>query len=261
MRPFAPITLVAFLAVAGVWLVPFELRAPLWAGILVVFVALLGWGVLSMRSGIFGRARTAGDRSGSRVALTYDDGPDPAVTGALLDLLRERGCRATFFVVGRKVRAHPELVRRAVADGHLIGNHSEHHAPLTNFFGPERMAAEIGSCQEAVLAATGASPLHYRPPIGLMSASVEPAARRFGLELVGWSNRSLDTVPGSAERVARRVLLRLRPGDIVLLHDARQERERVLEITTRILDGLAVRGLQPVRVDELESRYNPDRPS
>jgi peptidoglycan/xylan/chitin deacetylase (PgdA/CDA1 family) len=204
-----------------------------------------------MGSGIFGRARVAGDRTGSRVALTYDDGPDPEVTGALLDLLRERGCPATFFVVGRNVRAHPELVRRAVAEGHLVGNHSEHHAPLTNFYGPARTRAEIGSCQEAVTRATGETPRHYRPPVGLMNASVAPAARHFDLELVGWRIRSLDTVLGSAERVARRVLRRVRAGDIILLHDARQGRERVLEITTRILEGLADRGLEPVRVDRL----------
>jgi len=209
-------------------------------------VVLLAVGVFHMPSGILGRVRE--QVAPGTIALTYDDGPDPRTTPRLLDLLAERGAKATFFVIGAHVRAHPEIVKRCVAEGHAIGNHSDRHSYLTNFFFRARMRREMQACQAAVREAAGVEPRFYRPPIGLMNHAVVPAARDLGMEVVAWSIRSLDT--RRADPV-RRVVPYLRSRAVVLLHDGGLDPERVLETTRRILDAARERGLAavPIPVD------------
>jgi len=209
-------------------------------------IVVLLCGVFDMSSGVFGRVRTTTGRD--TIALTFDDGPDPASTPPLLDLLRERGVRATFFVVGERVRAHPAIVRRCAEEGHAIGNHSDRHRYDLNFRLRSGMRREMEACQEAVRVAAGVTPRLYRPPVGLMNPAVVPAARELGMEVVGWSIRSLDTRRGDA---AERVIPRLRPGAIVLLHDGARDPAHVVATARRILDVALERGLVP---DRLESR-------
>jgi len=237
-------------AAAATLLLPAPARPVAWVVVGATFSGFLFRAVTSMRSGLFGPARWRGPDGGG-VALTYDDGPDPATTGALLDLLRERGVPAAFFVIGARVRAHPETVRRCRDEGHLLGNHSDRHGLLHNFFGFERMRREVAACQETLATVAGAPARHYRPPVGLMNPHTTRVARDLGLELVGWQVRSFDTAGLSAAAVARRVLARVRPGGIVLLHDGGLPADRVVETTRRILDGLATKGLAPVRLDRL----------
>ena len=218
-------------------------RAALGWALLGAGVVQLAVGVFYMRSGMFGRVRE--HVAPGTIALTYDDGPDGKTTPRLLDLLAEHGAKATFFVIGEHVRAHPEIVKRCVAEGHAIGNHSDRHSYLTNFFLRGRMRREMRACQEAVRAAAGVEPRFYRPPIGLMNPAVVPAARDLGMEVVAWSIRSLDTRRGDP---VRRVVPRLRSRAIVLLHDGGLEPERVLETTRRILDAARERDLAAVAI-------------
>jgi len=231
-----PALLIAF--IAGVALLA---AGNPWGGALVTIVAFtVTFGVVRMQSGIFGPVRTTVEKG---IALTYDDGPDPRSTPALLDLLKSHNVKATFFVIGEKVRAHPELVRRCHDEGHTVANHSHRHGMWTNLhFGPW-MRREIGACQDAVEQATGVPPRHYRPPFGLMNPHVEAAAHSHGLEVVGWTIRSLDTSRADA---AERVLDLLEPGAIVLLHDGDIEQERVLATTRTILEAAREQGLEPV---------------
>jgi peptidoglycan/xylan/chitin deacetylase (PgdA/CDA1 family) len=250
LRPIVPITIAVALAAVAAWFLPF--RGLAWAVLGAAYLAVLVVGVCSMRSGVLGRAHTSGDGSRPAVALTYDDGPARESTGALLDLLRERRVPAAFFVVGARARAHPDLVKRCHAEGHLLANHSDRHSCLTNFYRAQGLRRELEACQATLEEITGERPRYYRPPVGLMNPSVQPVAQSLGLELVGWQVRSLDTVTSrSPAEVARRVLARIRPGGVILLHDGGLERQRVTEITGRILDGLEERGLEPVRLDRL----------
>lgn len=205
---------------------------------LVLLTATIG--VVSMKSRVFGPVRTTVP---SGIALTYDDGPNPVSTPALLDLLKERNVKATFFVVGEKVLAHPEVVRRCHAEGHTIGNHSHRHGTWTNLHFGGWMRSELGDCQRAVESAIGEAPRFYRPPFGLMNPHVEPAARAHGMQVVGWSVRSLDTARDDA---AQRVTKRLTDGAIVLLHDGDLDADRVVATTRTILDAAEQRGLTPV---------------
>ena len=234
----------------AVFALPEAWRAPSWIGLTVAFGALVVWGVVSIRSPYFGRALSSG-RDEAAVALTFDDGPDPDATPALLELLRQRGVAATFFVVGERVRAHPDLVRRCAAAGHEIGNHSDRHSLLLNFRLPRGMTAELGACQETLERVLGSPAAYYRPPVGLRNPAVHRACARLGLTVVGWQVRGLDRSRRAPARVADRILRRLRPGGIVLLHDGGQGRERLLEITSAVLDGLDRRGLRPVALTRL----------
>lgn len=219
--------------------------------LLVAHVALAVTGVFYMPSGIFGKVITKSRAGRPEVALTYDDGPDPETTPALLDLLRERGAKATFFVVGENVRSFPDLVRRCHEEGHTIANHSDGHSNFTNFYLYKRMRAQMGACQRAVEEAIGTAPRHYRPPVGLMNHAVGRAARDLGLEVVGWSIRSFDTLEADPDQVAQRVLDGLAPGRIALLHDGGLDMDRVLQITRRVLDGLEERGWEAVTLERL----------
>lgn len=250
--PLAWIVLAAaLLALAAGLLLPPSLRLPVALALALLAAAVTTYATLSPGAGLLVRAWTRAPHGRPEVALTFDDGPDPAATPALLDLLAERGAKATFFVVGERARAHPELVRRIVREGHLVGNHSDRHAAWTNLLGTGALRRELTRCQETLAELTGAAPRYYRPPMGLVSHAVAPACAALGLEVVAWHVRGLDTTGRSVERVVARVLAGVAPGAIVCLHDGGQDPDRVRAITAAALDGLAVRGLRPVRLDEL----------
>ena len=162
------------------------------------------------------RSRVEGERC---VALTFDDGPDPADTPRLLDLLREKGVNATFFVVGKRADQHPEIVRRAWAEGHLIGNHTWSHYSLFCFLMPGRLRAEIERGSESVRRICGFRPRLFRSPVGLRHPLLAPYLEDAGLEYVSWSIRTRDTLTANSSVLARRILNKAASGDIILLHD------------------------------------------
>jgi peptidoglycan-N-acetylglucosamine deacetylase len=183
------------------------------------------------------------------VALTFDDGPDPAITPQVLDLLDAHQARATFFCVGEQARRHPQLVRQIVARGHAVENHSMHHGALHGFLLPGQLAREISAAQAAISDLTGAAPVFFRPPFGVRTPATEPVLSRLGLHCAQWSIRSLDAIDRDAIRVARRVTSRLSAGDIVLLHDGlatggRRGPPSVLSALPLILQAMNARGLR-----------------
>lgn len=197
-----------------------------------------------------------GDRHNPRVALTFDDGPDPEVTPQVLELLRRHGAHATFFVIGRHAETFPELVRRIAAEGHEIGNHSYAHPRLLNFAPPALLQREIERGRRALQNVTrGTADVSYRPPMGLKSPWLAYVQRRLHLRVVTWSLHARDTGRRPPELVAGRVLRRIRPGDIVLLHDGHdlpdRQRGTVVAALERILQGLGDKGLEAVTLGEL----------
>jgi peptidoglycan/xylan/chitin deacetylase (PgdA/CDA1 family) len=183
------------------------------------------------------------------VALTFDDGPDPVITPRVLDILDAQRAQATFFCIARQAQQHAVLVREIVARGHNVENHSVAHSPTQGFYGLGRLVREIGDAQSAIADVTGVLPLYFRPPFGVRTPFTEPALARLGMYCVGWSVRSYDTVDADGARVARRVLRRMKPGSIVLLHDGVSLRSRpnptgasVLAATALLLEAVAARG-------------------
>jgi peptidoglycan-N-acetylglucosamine deacetylase len=161
-----------------------------------------------------------------QIALTFDDGPSPQSTPKVLEELARHHARATFFVLGAKAERNPEILRAIHAAGHEIGLHGQEHDRLLSFRHPSRIVAELERAQAIVKAVTGRPARLFRPPVGHVSPRTAEAARRLGLTIVGWSVRARDGLAGAtASDVARRVISQLRPGTIVLLHDA-SEREQ-----------------------------------
>lgn len=218
------------------------------AAAVLLAAVLLVRGSASVRASWYLRMRCRARRAERRVALTFDDGPDPQRTPAVLDLLARQGVRATFFVVGARAEAHPELVRRMATEGHVVGNHSYTHSwrfPLRSL---GRTMEELRRTGEVLHRITGRQPRLFRPPFGVTNPTIARAVRRLGLDPVGWSIRSLDTMGQSPERVAARILRRLHPGAVILLHDRCAGSERLVGL---LVEGLRSRGLEPVTLPEL----------
>ncbi len=176
-----------------------------------VFVARWSWG-LPILTRLPARGKT--------VALTFDDGPSPESTPAILDALTACGVRATFFVLGEAVERFPDLLRRIVAEGHSVGLHGHRHRPFVLLSGRE-IQEEIGRAREAVRRACPDVVLvpWLRPPHGFKSPGVLWTVGRAGFRLAAWSVDAQDYRETDPERMARNVLGALRPGAVILLHD------------------------------------------
>jgi peptidoglycan/xylan/chitin deacetylase (PgdA/CDA1 family) len=184
--------------------------------------ALGAWGAVAPQSQLFGPTlRRTNDASA--IALTFDDGPNPAVTPRLLDLLDRHGIRATFFLIGKYVRACPRLAAEIAARGHAIGNHTETHPNLI-WLTPRRICEELEQCREAIFTATGREPRWTRPPFGFRGPQLNAVVRRAGYAGVAmWSLWAWDWKPQPPEPVIRR-LRSARGGDVIVLHDGDHRR-------------------------------------
>ncbi|WP_353415654.1 polysaccharide deacetylase family protein [Haloferula helveola] len=185
----------------------------------VVFAGCWAWGTFRTSSRLFGPLATR--IKDGRILLTFDDGPDPNDTPAILDLLDRHGVKAVFFVIGDKVREFPELAREIVERGHEIGNHTMTHPQGRMWgLGPGRTRREICECQDAVEEATGVRPRWFRAPVGHRNFFTHPVTRELGLDVVAWSRRSFDTIQHDPDRLVLRLTEGVTDGDILLLHEA-----------------------------------------
>jgi len=188
------------------------------------------------------------------VVLTFDDGPDPVLTPIVLDILATYGAQASFFCIGERARAYPQLVRRMVAQGHTVENHSDRHAPWFACLGTRGLIAEIERAQESLAQAAGSRPRFFRAPMGFRSPMLDGVLTRLGLRHVSWTRRGYDTVSGRPASVLHRLTHRLAPGDILLLHDGRSataqdHRPVLVHVLPRLLDHLKVSGLRAVSLE------------
>jgi peptidoglycan/xylan/chitin deacetylase (PgdA/CDA1 family) len=189
------------------------------------------------------------------VWLTIDDGPSPAHTVAMLDLLDRFQARATFFVIGHRAEKYPQLVTEILARGHEIANHTYSHPSGSFWFaGPGRIGLEIDLCAELLHASPDRPARYFRAPAGLKNIFVYPELERRRLALIGWTVRGLDTVRRDPARVASRIVREAKPGAIVVLHEGQRVAKspefnpRCLELT---LSGLAEKGYRCV-IPQLE---------
>lgn len=173
------------------------------------------------------------------VWLTIDDGPTED-TRAVLDLFDRHDVKATFFVKGSLARAHPDLIAEIQRRGHSLANHTQTH-PAGSFWCslPGRIGSEIDDCNRALTAATGEQPRWFRAPVGMKNPAVHPALARRGMRLIGWTARGFDAVVRDPQEILSRILPKLIPGAIIVLHQGREHSPRVLE---RVIVGVKERG-------------------
>jgi peptidoglycan/xylan/chitin deacetylase (PgdA/CDA1 family) len=212
---------------------------------------VVGLGVSFPQWQMFGESLCAVPAKRKVVALTFDDGPDAENTPALLALLAARKVRATFFCIGKRVAQQPALAERMATEGHEIENHTFAHSPATNIFSARRLQDELSRTQAEIQRATGRAPEFFRPPVGLTNPRIFRVTGELGLKVVGYTARGLDRRADAPEKIAGRLLRKLRPGAIFLLHDAGVPRDRLLAVVTLLLDKLEADGYQFVRLDEL----------
>jgi peptidoglycan/xylan/chitin deacetylase (PgdA/CDA1 family) len=185
------------------------------------------------------------------VALTFDDGPHPEGTPAVLELLREARAHATFFLAGEQVARRPQVAAEVAAAGHSIGVHCQRHRNLLRL-SPAQVYEDLRRAEDAIAAATGTAPRLYRPPYGVLNAAALAFARRRGWTPLLWTRWGRDwerhATPAS---IAWRLLSGLRAGDVLLLHDAdyysaEGSWRRTLRALPRVVDAMGSAGLQAV---------------
>ena len=181
------------------------------------------------------------------VALTFDDGPDPVSTPRLLTALRDTGLRATFFDIGQYVQTHPALVRRTVAYGNAVEDHTWDHRSLTGAttnsaaLSETQVASELGRAKQAIVSVTGRQPAFFRSPYGDSNAAVQQAAGRLGMTEVGWTVDSRDYKGIPTNRIVANVLS-VQPGGVVVMHDTAHTANTIAAIPA-IAAGIHSRGL------------------
>jgi peptidoglycan/xylan/chitin deacetylase (PgdA/CDA1 family) len=201
-----------------------------------------------------GRIVYHGDRSKPSVAITFDDGPDPRYTPTVLEILKKHHVQATFFLCGNRISEHEELAKQIIAEGHVIGNHTETHPHLERE-NQAQVDQEISACEKRIVALTGKKPALLRVPRGALNPTIMEDATVHGYQLVQWSLAFDRVGVKDTSELRERILQNVQPGDIILMHDGSgfkwDERAPTIKELDAILTGLEKRGLKCVTVPEL----------
>jgi uncharacterized protein (TIRG00374 family) len=232
-----------------------------WAGWLLFAVAVMGivmlaWGAFTPNAPLFGRVVDGHGTPDRVIALTFDDGPSAETTPVVLEMLRTRKVKATFFVLGRHAEKHPEIVAAIRADGHEIASHGYDHALLT-FAKSDDVTCTLARAETAISDASGSAPSQlFRAPHGFRNPFVHRAAEGRGYRVVGWTKGVWDTAKPGADKIVSRSVAGFRPGAILLLHDGDgsghgDDRSQTAEAVPQIVDAAHDAGYQFVTITEL----------
>jgi peptidoglycan/xylan/chitin deacetylase (PgdA/CDA1 family) len=197
----------------------------------------------------------SGPSDRKQAALTFDDGPDAVFTPQVLDVLKANNVKATFFVIGSRARANPEVIRRIAEEGHALGNHSWSH-PYLSRLTPEEVAAEIKQTDQALDSVLGYHPTIFRPPYGKAPPAVIEEVAAAGYRVVDWSVDTRDWEGASPERILGLVKKEVRPGGIILQHSAGASKEdlgNTVKALPKIIALLRSQGYSLVTVPQLLS--------
>ncbi len=198
-----------------------------------------------------GKLYWAGSIQDREVALTFDDGPEGEWTPKILDILKQKNVKATFFVIGNQVRKYPDMLRRINAEGHVIGDHTFDHVDLTKL-DARQVDQEIETCASIIQENIGKTPRLVRPPFGFHNAAVDTVVYSKGRIIVLWSLDTEDWTGSDAATVKARVLPKMQNGFIVLQHDGDNPKlGGSLQALPEIIDGLKAQGYTFVTIPEL----------
>lgn len=194
---------------------------------------------------------------GPYIALTFDDGPSKANTPRLLDLLAQKGVKATFFLIGENARDNPDLVKREIAEGHEVGDHSWDHPDLSKK-SDDVVRSQIQRTQDTIFQISGVKPKVLRPPYGAMTERQRKWVHdEFGVNIIIWEVDPLDWKRPGPAVVAQRILEHTKPGDIILSHDIHAG---TVDAMPQVIDGLLAKGYKFVTVSQLIAMERPAAP-
>lgn len=194
----------------------------LWGFIAIVIlqIALTVYGCVNISSDYFFPVLCKATTDEKVVALSFDDGPDAKYTPWILDTLKKYDAPAAFFCIGKNIAGNEQLLNRIKDEGHIIGNHSYSHAFWFDMYGSAKMLADMRQMDDAVVNSTGLKLRLFRPPYGVTNPNLSTAVNKGKYIPVGWSIRSLDTKADDKQKLLLRIIRRLKPGAIILLHDS-----------------------------------------
>lgn len=198
---------------------------------------------------IIRQVKMSGDKK--VVALTFDDGPTPTITPQVLEILKQNNIKATFFLIGQNLKRFPKIAQQIVADGHTLGNHTWHHwRKLMMEF---TASHEIEDTAQIMYKVTGVQTSLFRPPNGFLHNGLVDYALKRKDAVVLWSLDSEDWRGShtSVEKLVNRVVERVKPGEIILMHDGGGDRSRTVQALPKIIEQLTLRGYKFVSVPEL----------
>lgn len=224
------------------------------SGWLYTIILLILWLAFSMicsfniRSGAYIRTINAGESTKDHIYLTFDDGPVQG-TSQILDILDRHKAKASFFITGNKTEKNMAIVERMAGSGHCIGNHSYHHKSWFPILPVSKIREEVENTQKIIYDIINQIPQFFRPPFGITNPLISKAIGPLDLKVIGWTIRSLDTMEKDVTKVINRICRKLKPGSIVLLHDATPGINEVLEA---VLIFCHESGLRPVSLNELK---------
>ena len=264
--------IVRFVIAAAVWLTAAAVLGKEIGGrpgevvvaIAVLILIAIAWATFTPNARLFGKVVGSGSTPRPLIALTFDDGPSPEWTPGVLDALRDAGARATFFALGRQVRAHPEIARRIVEEGHELASHGDDHSLLV-FAGPRAIVHQFRAADSALAdAVDGRASKLFRAPHGFRNPFVSAIAGQQGYRMVGWHGAVFDTARPGVEAIVARCRHVLRPGAILLLHDGDGsgqggDRAQTVEAVPHILASAREQGFEPVTVSQLADELRPQR--
>jgi peptidoglycan-N-acetylglucosamine deacetylase len=224
----------------------------------VTAIAAAGYQSMAPTGQWFGRTFSGADRGSKLLALTFDDGPNDPHTLRLLEILAKHEVRATFFVIGRYAQLRPDIVRELVKAGHVVGNHTFSH-PLLIFQSAAKIRNELETCQRALNDALGERSKLFRPPFGGRRPAVLRIAREIGLQPVMWNVTGYDWNAPSAEYIERKVVQKVRGGDVILLHDGGHlhmgaDRSRTVTAADWMIGRYKAEGYEFLTIPEMMAR-------
>ena len=242
---YIQLTFVLILIVLLFFRVSFE-----WFGALFfVFLMITVIGSFSMSWNFHIKAFTSNKTVKKKViAITFDDGPNPEYTPRVLELLSEYNSKATFFCIGNQIEQHPDLLKSISDLGHDIGNHSYSHDPMIDFKKKNEWIKEILQTDVLIQKVTGFNSKLFRPPFGVTTPHLSNAIKETGHNVIGWNIRSYDTAIGNPLIIQKRIIKRVKPGAIILLHDKHKHIRSVLE---HLLQFLKEQDYKMVTITEL----------
>lgn len=193
------------------------------------YLVVLAAGSVMIRSNFYLKALCRGNKSEKVATLTFDDGPDPVITPKVLAILEKYNIKASFFIIGNKGKKDGALLRTITGQNHLLGIHSYKHGLFFDFYRKRDMEQDLLKTEDAVTCITGKKPLLFRPPYGVTNPTLANAVRNLDFKVIGWSVRSMDTTIKDSGKVAGRVMRKLHPGAVILMHDTLDTTPETLE--------------------------------
>ena len=215
-------------------------------GVILLFLSIVAIGTSFIQLNYFIESINKGNNKG--IALTFDDGPNAAITPQILAILEKENIKATFFVIGNKIEKNVALLKKINNEGHIIGNHSYSHNNLTTIYSSKKLKEDLIKCNQFIEQVIAKKPLFFRPPFGVTTPRYKRALKQLNMQSIGWTIRSLDTQSKNKELLYKKITKQISDGSIILFHDTQQI---TLDVLPDIIQFCKINGINIVPLHEL----------